>query len=155
MAGGLDNLVAEGGTALYDSLIQALFYFNGLRGKRALILLTDGEDSGSSYGFEEVLEYARRTGVAIYGIGLSIDQRDIDSRSKLNRLCAETGGDCTYIDNATELDRVYERIENELRSQYLLAYQSSAAGASEEFLEIQVEVRGPGLKARTISGYYP
>ncbi|HVS66583.1 MAG TPA: VWA domain-containing protein [Thermoanaerobaculia bacterium] len=155
LAGGLSNLVAEGGTALYDSLIQALFYFNGLRGKRALILLTDGEDSGSSYGFDEVLEYSRRTGVAIYGIGLSIDQRDIDSRSKLNRLCTETGGVCTYIDSATELDRVYERIERELRSQYLLAYQSSAPSDRDDFIEIGVDVKRPGLKARTISGYYP
>lgn len=155
LAGGLGNLVAEGNTALYDSLIQALFYFNGLRGKRALILLTDGEDSGSSYRFEEVLEFARRTGVAIYGIGLSIDQRDIDSRSKLNRLCSETGGDCTYIDSAAELDRVYGRIEDELRSQYLLAYQSNRPTGGDEFVEIDVEVEGAGLKARTISGYYP
>ncbi|HVS16764.1 MAG TPA: VWA domain-containing protein [Thermoanaerobaculia bacterium] len=153
LAGGLGNLVAEGGTALYDSLIQALFYFNGLRGKRALILLTDGEDSGSSYGYDEVLEFARRSGVAIYGIGLSIEQRDLDVRSKLNRLCTETGGDCAFIDSATELAGVYERIERELRSQYLLAYQSTASG--KEFREIEVKVQGSGLRARTIGGYYP
>jgi VWFA-related protein len=153
LAGGLGNLVAEGGTALYDSLIQALFYFNGLQGKRALVLLTDGEDSGSGYSYDEVLEFARRSGVAIYGIGLSIDQRELDVRSKLVRLCTETGGDCTFVESAAELDKVYERIEHELRSQYLLAYQS--AGDGEEFREIEVRVKERGLRARTISGYYP
>jgi len=155
LAGGLSNLIAEGNTALYDSLIEALFYFHGLRGKRALILLTDGEDSGSRYSFDEVLDYARRTGVAIYGIGLSMDQREIDSRAKLSRLCSETGGDCAFIDSASELDRVYERIERELRSQYLLAYQSSAHSGGEDFVEVDVDVKRPGVEARTISGYYP
>jgi VWFA-related protein len=155
LEGGLADLVAEGETALYDSLIQALFYFHGLEGKRALILLTDGEDSISRYRYDEVMEFARHSRVAIYGIGLAIDHRDIDVRARLTRLCEETGGRCSFIDSAGELPEIYVSIQQELRSQYLVAYQSTSPGGSgDEFREIELQV-GRGLKARTLRGYYP
>lgn len=153
LAGGLSGLVAEGETALHDSLIQSLFRFGGVRGKRALILLSDGADSNSEYTFEEVLEYARRSGVTIYSIGLSIDSRALDVRSKLNRLCRETGGTCFFIEGAPELKRIYERIEREVRTQYVISYQSSA-GENRDFRQIEIKAR-QGLKAKTIRGYYP
>lgn len=153
LAGGLSGLVAEGETALNDSLIQTLFRFGGVRGKRALILLSDGADSASDYEFDEVLEYARRSGVTIYSIGLSIDSRALDVRSKLNRLCRETGGSCFFIDGAPELKRTYERIEREVRTQYVISYQSSAED-NQDFREIELKTRS-GLKAKTIRGYYP
>jgi VWFA-related protein len=155
LEGGLAELVAEGETALYDSLIHALFYFHGLEGKRALILLTDGEDSISKYRYDEVMEFARHSRVSIYAIGLAIDHRDIDVRARLTRLCEETGGRCSFIDTAGELPEVYGSIQQELRSQYLIAYQSTGHdGASDEFREVDLQV-SRGLKARTISGYYP
>ena len=49
LAGGLAGLTASGNTALYDSLIYALYYFGGVKGKRAIILLSDGQDEGSHY----------------------------------------------------------------------------------------------------------
>ena len=67
---GLAGLKAERGTALYDSLIFALYYFNGIKGQRALLLLSDGKDEGSRFTYEDALEYARRAGVTIYTIGL-------------------------------------------------------------------------------------
>jgi Ca-activated chloride channel family protein len=156
LAGGLSELVAEGETALYDSLIQALFYFHGLKGKRALILLSDGEDSTSRYRYEDVLEFARHSRVAVYVIGLAIDYRDVDVRSRLTRLCEETGGRCSFVDTARELPAVYDSIQQELRSQYLIAYQSDGgeAGTDGDFREVDLRV-GRGLKARTLRGYYP
>lgn len=153
LAGGLSGLIAEGETSLYDSLLKALFYFSGLTGKRALVLLTDGEDSISHYRFDDVLDFARRSGVTIYAIGLSIDQRKIEARSSLNRLCHETGGACYYIENAKDLRAVYERIETDLHSQYLIAYQSSST--KDAFRTVAVNVKRPGLRARTMAGYYP
>jgi VWFA-related protein len=155
LAGGLADLVAEGETALYDSLIQALFYFHGLKGKRALVLLTDGEDSKSQYRYEEVLEFARHSRVAIYAIGLGIDYRDVDVRSRLTRLCEETGGRCSFVDSVRELPAVYGSIQQELRSQYLIAYQSDGEGRpGDGFRTVDLRV-GRGLKARTMRGYYP
>ncbi|HMB54648.1 MAG TPA: VWA domain-containing protein [Thermoanaerobaculia bacterium] len=158
LAGGLSGVGAAGGTALYDSLIYALYYFSGVQGKRALILISDGEDQGSRYGFEEALDYARRTGVAIYTIGLGTGGSQPMVRSHLLRLASETGGQSFFVHRAFELANVYNSIETELRTQYLLAYQSSKPGrgdGEDEFREVKVEVARPGAEAKTIRGYYP
>ena len=153
LAGGLAGVAAEGETALHDSIIFTLYHFGGLKGQRALILLSDGEDSLSRYSFEETLEFARETGVAVFAIGLDIPSRAHEARSKLMRLCNETGGRYFFIHRTAELDRVYGSIERELRSQYLIAYQSSQEGDS--FRRIDVRLSNPALRAKTIAGYNP
>jgi VWFA-related protein len=155
LAGGVAGVVAEGETNLYDSLVYALYYFSGVKGKRALILLSDGEDVGSRYRFEDVLEYARRTGVAIYTIGLGLPAGSRDIQVKLSKLSDETGGRAFLIDRAADLGRVYETIETELRSQYLIAYQSSSKNDDEKYRSIELEVLRPGLEAKTMRGYFP
>lgn len=156
LAGGLAGLAAEGETALYDSVVFALHYFGGLKGKRAIVVLTDGEDSKSEYTFDQALEFARRSGVAIYVIGLDIGSNQHDARMKMNRFATETGGECFFVEGAYSLGRVYAQIQQELRSQYLLVYQSSSEGSS-EFRRVEVEVAGDrkGLEAKSIPGYYP
>ena len=75
------------------------------------MLLSDGEDTSSSVGFAEALEYARRSGVAIYSIGLDIGSLDVGVRRKLEKLSAETGGRTFYIRQANELFQVYDEID--------------------------------------------
>ena len=154
LAGGLSGLAAEGETALYDSLVYALYYFSGLSGKRAVVLLTDGADSSSRYRYEDTLEFARRSGVAIYAIGLDLSQRQFDVVSKLRRLASETGGSCYTVDRASDLKTIYEKIEQELRTQYVLAYQSSQS-VGDEYRTVEVKLDRPGLRAKTIPGYFP
>lgn len=155
LAGGLAGLAPGGGTALYDSLVYALYYFGGLKGKRAVVLLSDGQDEGSRYAFDEVLDYARRSGVALYTVGIGLSHREADVRVKLQRLAEETGGRFFFIDRAGELTRVYEKVESELRSQYLLSYQSSNPENRDKFRLVEVKVARPGLEAKTLRGYYP
>lgn len=155
LAGGLRDLEAEGETALYDSLIHTLYLFNGLRGRQALILLSDGADSRSDFRFQEVLEFARRSEVTIYVIGVDIDNRDMMVRAQMAQLARDTGGRTFFIDAVSELRRVYELIETELRSQYLLAYQSTSSRDRNEFREIEVDLTRRGLRARALRGYYP
>lgn len=155
LAGGLVDLHAEGETRLYDSLAFALHYFSGVRGKRALVVLTDGADSDSRFKLDEVLEYARRTGVAIYTIGMDVPREPPEAALALDRLARETGGRTFRIGRATELESVYKSIQTELRSQYLLGYQSSHSGQGDGFREVDVTLARPGLEARTIRGYYP
>jgi len=154
LAGGLVDLEAEGETALFDSLVFTLHYFSGIQGKRALIVLSDGEDSSSRYSFDETLEFARRSGVAIYSIGLGLPSRELATRMRLQRLAADTGGRYFFISQASELAAIYESIEEELRFQYLLAYQSTDS-EGEEFRRVEVRVSQPGLEATTVPGYYP
>ncbi len=153
LAGGLSGLVAEGDTALYDSLIYSLYYFSGISGKRAIILLSDGEDVRSHYLFEDAIEYARRSGVAIYTVGISLGGGKNEVRIKLQRLASETGGSSFFIEGGWELARVYEAIQQELRSQYVISYQSATEGSG--FRKVELEVTRPGVTAKAISGYYP
>ena len=152
LAGGLAGLKAERGTALYDSLIFTLYYFNGIRGQRAILLLSDGKDESSRFEFDDALEYARRAGVAIYVIGLDLPKRDY---GKISKLAEETGGRSFLVDDASELTGVYETIQRELRSRYLLAYQSSNTTGKKDFRTITVELGPSGLEAKTLRGYYP
>ncbi|HVS62763.1 MAG TPA: VWA domain-containing protein [Thermoanaerobaculia bacterium] len=157
VAAALEDLTAVGSTSLHDAVVTSLYYFRGVRGRRALILLSDGEDTASTIPYRDALEYARRSGVAIFAIGLDIGRLDIDVRRKLNELAHETGGRSFFIRRAEELDGVYDEIEQELRSQYLIAYNADRPDSSTEaeFREVEVKVQGSGLEARTISGYYP
>lgn len=150
----LSSLRAEEMTALYDALVSALYQFQGIRGQRALILISDGRDTVSRFSWDQALEYARRAGVPIYVIGIGISGMNIDARPRLTQLAAETGGGIYFINDASELGAIYQQIEMELRSQYLLAFyppQEAKPGGDWRAIRLHVE----GAKAKTIRGYYP
>lgn len=156
LATGLAGLRAEGWTALHDSIVEALYYMQGIGGRRALILLSDGMDTSSRHAFDEALEYARRAEVTIYTVGIGLPDREVTVRHQLRVLARETGGRMFTIASAGRLDRIYETIERELRNQYLLGYQSSQSGDDAKgFRAVRVEVERDGVLARTIRGYYP
>jgi VWFA-related protein len=155
LAGGLAALQAERGTALYDSVIFSLYYFNGVKGQRALILLSDGKDESSRFTYEDTVEYARRSGVAIYAIGLKYKKADRGDKKGLTGLARETGGRSFFIESVDELPTIYSQIQEELRSRYYLAYQSTNSADDDVFRLIEVEIDQPGLEAKTKRGYYP
>lgn len=153
LGGGLAGLTAEGQTALYDSLMFALYYLTGVSGQRSILLLSDGRDEVSRYDFASTLEYARRAGVTIYAVGLQLPEGS--ARNALSAIAEETGGQSYFVRDAEDLPAIYRAIEGEMRSQYLLAYQSTNVSKSDEFRTIEVKVHSPGAKVRTMSGYYP
>jgi len=125
-----------------------------VRGQRALVVISDGKDTASKFEFDQVLEYARRAAVPIYGIGIGIRGNEIDVRYKLGRLSAETGGTTWYIEQARDLHRVYDEIQEELRSQYILGfYPAPDVKAGSKWREVTVQVSEG--KAKTIKGYFP
>lgn len=151
----LSELKSVGWTALHDAIVTSLYYFRGFRGQRALILLSDGDDSASHFAFREALEYASRSGVVIYTVGLGVSPLKAGIRKKLGRLAEETGGRSFYIQQAEELSQVYKTIEEELRSQYFVAYNSDNPAGEGEFRTIELKVRDGRLKSRTLRGYHP
>jgi Ca-activated chloride channel family protein len=151
---GLAKLRAEEATALYDAVVYSLYNFVGVKGQKALVLLTDGKDTASKFSFEQAVEYARRAAVPIYAIGIGIRSTEVDTRYKLSRFCTETGGNIYYIESASDLGRIYADIQNELRSQYILGfYPPDGVKPGSRWHEISVQV-GEG-RAKTIRGYYP
>jgi len=149
------DLPAIGNTSLHDALVYSLYQFRGIRGRKALVLLSDGDDSSSLVTFEDALAFAQRSGVAIYTIGLDIGKLSLGIRDKLDRLATETGGRTFYIERADELASVYGEIERELRSQYFLAFAPDPAPKEGERHTLDVEARGGKLKARAARGYTP
>ncbi len=151
---GLSKLRAEEATSLYDAIVFSLYNFVGVKGQKALIVITDGRDNSSKFSFDQAIEYARRAAVPIYAVGIGIRQTDIDVRYKLGRFCSETGGNMFMIDRAEDLNRVYGEIQNELRSQYVLGfYPPRGVKSGDKWREVSVQVSEG--KAKTIRGYYP
>jgi Ca-activated chloride channel homolog len=155
LAGGLAGLKAERGTALWDSVVFSLFYFNGVKGQRALLVLSDGKDEVSRFTFDETLDYARRAGVAIYAVGLGFERGDREAKKQLTRLAEETGARSFFVESVAELDAIYADIQKELRSRYLLAYQSANTSGSEKFRAVEIKAVRPGLEVKAMRGYYP
>lgn len=153
LAGSLAGLKAERGTALYDAIVFGLYYLNGIKGQRALLLLSDGKDESSRFSFDQALEYAQRSGVAVYAIGLG--KQPGPARRALSRLAAQTGGRAFFIGQIAELAGVYDQILGELRSRYLITYQSTNTSGGRRFREIEVDAAVPGVSIRTLKGYYP
>ena len=151
----LAGLRAIGGTALYDSLIYALNYFDGIKGQKALLLLSDGKDESSQFDFQAALDTAYKAGVMIYVVGLKEAARDRDAREILERVAEQTGGRSFFIEDPAELDAIYASIQEELRSQYLIAYQSTSTKDLNEFRTIRVDPERRGADVRTLAGYYP
>jgi VWFA-related protein len=149
----LEGITAYGRTALYDAVLASLYYFRAQHGQRALVLLTDGADTFSHATWEDALGYARRSGVAIYTIGLGLKQHERSAKNKLIELAESTGGRAFFIDKADDLASAYGQIEAELRSRYYLAYQSERPADKDGFREI--EVRTKKGKARVSRGVYP
>ena len=151
---GLAKMRAEESTALYDAVVYSLYNFSGVKGQKALILLTDGRDTVSKFSFEQALEYAQRAAVPIYAVGIGIHGMDVEVKTKLNRLTAETGGTSYYIEQVSELSKIYTDIQNELRAQYVLGFYPSAdVKAGGKWREVTVQVAEG--KVKTIRGYYP
>lgn len=149
----IESLQAVGGTALHDALIASLHYFRATKGQRVLVLLSDGDDTASTAKFADALEYARRSGVSVYTIGLNIGAGNVGVRKKLGDLAEATGGRTFYTSKASELSGVYEQIEQEVRSRYLIAFQATASGAG--YRPVEVRAKKSGLRVRTARGYYP
>jgi Ca-activated chloride channel family protein len=154
LTAGLAKLRTDESTALYDAIVSSLYNFVGAKGQKALVVITDGKDTSSKFSFDQALEYARRAAVPVYAIGIGISAAEVDIRYRLGKFCTETGGNVYYIDQVTDLHRIYDDIQNELRSQYILGfYPAESAKRDTKWHAVTVQVSDG--KAKTIRGYYP
>jgi Ca-activated chloride channel family protein len=146
---------AEGGTALYDAIVTGLYRFRSLQGRRALIVLTDGEDTTSRVTYDEMLAYARAARVPLYFIGIAMGFLDLSGTSKMKSLAAETGGTAYFIGNVKQLNDTYRKLEEDLRTQYLIAYNTETTKGDQKYRTVEVKVDRPDAKVRTIRGFVP
>lgn len=146
---------AEGATALYDAIVLGLYRFRTVPGRKALVIVTDGDDTASRIPYEDMLQYVRVARVPIYFIGIDLSRLDFSAAPRLRGLAEETGGVAYFVRRAGELDQVYERLEQELRTQYLIGYYAETTRNDRDYRKVELEVNRPGAKVRTIRGFIP
>lgn len=157
---------AGGSTALYNALYIALQELRKTirdenpaeRRRRAIVVLSDGEDTSSLVSFDELLDLAARSDTAIYAIGLvggeAAHKALHDGQFVLRRLTQQTGGRAFFPIDEKELAGIYGEVKMELSSQYLLAYESNNPRRDGQFRHIAIRVQRPGTIARARPGYY-
>jgi Ca-activated chloride channel homolog len=151
----ITSTTALGGTALYDALYASFRKLRGIDGRKAIILLTDGDDTSSKFSFKRVLDEAKISDIIIFPIGMGTTVLDVDLRHVLKTLAEETGGRAYFPSKVEELEGVYTEIAQELKSQYYLTYEPTNNVWDGRWRRIKLEgVSGKGLEIRTRSGYY-
>jgi VWFA-related protein len=158
---------AAQGTALYDAIVFGARRLAGQAGRKALIVLSDGYDTSSSASLAAAVETAQRADALVYSIRFL--DRDIfafqvpasqggspvprEGRRVLERLAKETGGGYFDLTAAETLERIYGRIEDELRNQYSLGF--TPVSSRPGYRKIRVSVKRKGLTVQARDGYYP
>jgi Ca-activated chloride channel homolog len=147
-----------GGTSLYDAVYLASNeVLRREAGRRVIILLTDGFDTTSSYKLDEAIERTWRSEVLIYAIGVGSPAYGGVNKGLLDKLCKETGGRAFEPRGYTDLDRAFDEIQADLRTQYVLSYTPSNGAADGSFRKIEVKLVGEARKdarVRSRRGYY-
>jgi Ca-activated chloride channel homolog len=157
---------AGGSTSLHNAIYISLKELAKIRAKsqddvrrRAIVLLSDGEDTSSLVTYEEVLDLAKRSETALYTIGLQPKDAPAskgfrEAEFVLRQLAQETGGRAFFIQRVEELKDVYGQISDELSSQYTLGYASKNGRRDGAWRRVVVQVARAGAVARTKRGYY-
>jgi Ca-activated chloride channel family protein len=146
---------ADGGTSLYDAIITGLYRFRTVQGRKALVVITDGEDTTSRLAYDDMLTYARAARVPLYFIGIDLGWAEAGGTQKMRALAAETGGVAYFIKDVRQLHETYEQLEKELRSQYFLTYHTESSKKDQAYRTIEVKVDRPDARVRTIRGFIP
>ena len=142
-----------GGTSLYDALHAAYRKIGTFDGRKVIVVLSDGDDTMSQFGFKRVLQEARTNSTMIYSIGLGI-QGGAPRRDVLKDFSSSTGGEFFYIKKKGTLAAAYERIAEELGKQYYLTYSTSNEDWNGRWIKLKVESLRDGVKIRARRGYF-
>jgi Ca-activated chloride channel homolog len=153
----LDGLRPNGGTSIYDAIIDALPLLEvRTRPRGALVVISDGADTASTLSLRELRSSLLRTDAFVYAIAIDPpERRAINTRvnaQALREITAETGGRTEIVQSSSQLVEATARIAEELNSQYVLGY-TSPRGADGQYHSIRVRVAGADYRVRARSGY--
>jgi VWFA-related protein len=160
LSNGVRSLRPGGGTAMYDALYFACrdkLMKESQTGpvRRAIILLSDGDDNQSHVTREEAVEMAERAEVIVYAISTNINGSSSRGDKVLERIADATGGRAFFPFQITEVSNAFSEIQNELRSQYALAYTPASLAPNGQFHSIEIiALNRKGLRVRSRHGYY-
>jgi Ca-activated chloride channel homolog len=166
----LENIDARGETALYDALYLAAEKVtkDGKKDKKAILLISDGEDNASKYGINKVFEALRQAKVTVYAIGLleEDDQRgglfkkapSKKAKEDLIKFAEITGGQSYFPKNLDEVEELVKHIAHDIRNHYTITYTPTNAKLDGSWREVTVKItppkNAPKLTWHTKQGYY-
>ena len=165
----LGKIDSRGGTALYDAVLASIDHLKlGNRDKKAILVITDGEDNASRYPFEELLRAAQKSNAVIYTIGLlgeelpgglfKMGHGSHRGAKILEKLAEATGGKAFFPKSLGEVEETCVQIAHDIRDQYTLAYYPTNTQKDGTFRTVRVDATAPDsrtkLSVRTRPGYY-
>jgi Ca-activated chloride channel homolog len=170
------KLDANGATSLYDGIYLAADYIKNARGRRVIVIVSDGGDTTSNKSLLDALAQAQKSDALIFAVFTgnpwrSQNLRDLAAERALETLTAETGGEVfkprlaprknsSRYDEETEeislkeLDRAFTDLAEQLRTQYVLGFYSTNEKRDGAFRKLSVRIKKPGYLARARTGYY-
>jgi VWFA-related protein len=153
----VNTYTARGGTALYDSLVEASTRLEREDARRVIVVMTDGRDEdnpgtgpGSEHTLKEALERLRTSGTTVFGIGLGprVDRESLESATQA------TGGRAYFPNDAAALPQQYARILEDLRRRYVISYTSTNAHRDGSWRSVEVSLRGSAARVTSQGGYF-
>jgi Ca-activated chloride channel homolog len=161
----LGTIFPEGTTALFDAVYFGLHAIErAANSRKALLVITDGEDNSSRYTFSELKQFAKERDVQIFSIGIEDEPADFiyvgqpNPRTPLRELAKLTGGYAFFPSSLKDLGQACVKIGTDLRNQYVLGYRSTNGAKNGKWRKIKVQVNRPDgmprLNVRARTGYY-
>lgn len=148
---------ADGGTALYDALCDSVLMLKQYKGRKAIVILTDGRDEdnpgtgpGSTRSWEQALGLVREVEVTVFAVGLGTK---IDP-DRLAALGAVSGGQAYFPMEVSELPTQYERIVDNLRHRYIIGYTSTNSSRDGKWRAVEIRARSSGIVISSRHGYF-
>jgi VWFA-related protein len=152
---------SNGGTDLYDAVYAVCHDELGSEaGRKAIVILTDAEDTGSKVSLQDSIEAAQRSDTVVHILLLSDEPfyyrmgMGYGGEGVANKMTGETGGRTIVVRNEKTLEKAFDEISEELRSQYVLGYYPTNVARDGTFRKIKVEVTQSDLKVLARKGYY-
>lgn len=147
-----------GSTALWDAVWVVSDEVMGRSlgtGRRALVVITDGEDTGSRLKMEEAVRGALQSEVVVYAIGIGDKDYNGVNKGSLRRLAEQTGGRAFFPKKIADLPGIFTQIQEELLSQYVLTFSTPNARRDGSHHKIEIELVNPALRKRGVQIAYP
>jgi Ca-activated chloride channel family protein len=159
---GIDRMRNGSATALYDAVFLGSQALSRRQGRKVMVVITDGGDTLSQVNYKEALRAAQEAEAIVYSIidvPVEADAgRDTGGEHALIQISADTGGKYYYATSLSQLDAAFQKISDELRTQYLLAYYPSERYSNSEFRQLRVDLTNPPaggpFQSHYRAGYY-
>jgi VWFA-related protein len=142
----------SGGTNFYDAVYLAAHdKLSGEAGRKAIVVLTDAEDTGSRLQLQDAIEAAQRTDTVVHILLVAADGGDL---STARRLTDDTGGRTIIVRNERNLEQAFDQISEELRNQYTVGYSPTNKSHDGSYRKVKLETKSKEYSVLTRRGYY-